>query len=490
MKRLIFLSACCIYTVSVQAQDISPEEIFRKFKQEQVASYQDFRKDVNNRYTEFMREKWVWFNSEASIEDIENQVKPMPAPTAPDKEEIQTLKKEFIKYGKVIQKNRKKQTQPQPISPIQQVNQAEELLQFSCYGTKMKVRLKQTDKYVLKGSTEDDVADMWMYLSDKSFNNLINDCLELRKKHSLCDWAYLNLLKELSNKYYGENTKEAIVLRTFLFNQSGYKTRIGRSKTNRLYMMIASRNTIYGKPYFKIKEATFYPLDYKESGLFVFAHEFPGEEELSLSIDSEQLFDVAASETHRLISKAPDSLCVDIKFNSNLMNFYYSYPQAHSNNDEMTKWVTYAATALSKATKEQLYPALKSKIAGKSETEAANILIGFVQTAFEYQFDEAIWGQDHPFFPEETLFYPFSDCEDRTALFANLVKDLLGLDAVLLYYPGHLALAVKFNTKVEGKTLSINGKEYTYCEPTCSSYAPVGWCPPQLATIQPVIIEF
>ena len=148
MKRLIFLSACCIYTVSVQAQDISPEEIFRKFKQEQVASYQDFRKDVNNRYTEFMREKWVWFNSEASIEDIENQVKPMPAPTAPDKEEIQTLKKEFIKYGKVIQKNRKKQTQPQPISPIQQVNQAEELLQFSCYGTKMKVRLKQTDKII------------------------------------------------------------------------------------------------------------------------------------------------------------------------------------------------------------------------------------------------------------------------------------------------------------------------------------------------------
>ena len=172
------------------------------------------------------------------------------------------------------------------------------------------------------------------------------------------------------------------------------------------------------------------------------------------------------------------------------MNFYYSYPQAHFSNDEMTKWVTYAATALSKATKEQLYPALKSKIAGKSETEAANILIGFVQTAFEYQFDEAIWGQDHPFFPEETLFYPFSDCEDRTALFANLVKDLLGLDAVLLYYPGHLALAVKFNTKVEGKTLSINGKEYTYCEPTCSSYAPVGWCPPQLTTIQPVIIEF
>jgi len=156
----------------------------------------------------------------------------------------------------------------------------------------------------------------------------------------------------------------------------------------------------------------------------------------------------------------------------------------------MTKWTIYASTPISESVKKQLYPALRSKIAGKTETEAANILIGFVQTAFEYQLDEVVWGQDRPFFPEETLFYPFSDCEDRAALFSNLIRDLLGLDTVLLYYPGHLAMAVRFNSKVEGKTLLIDGNEYTYCEPTCSSYAPVGWCPTQLASTKPVIIKY
>lgn len=492
MKRLIILSICCLSLQSIYAQEASPEEIFRQFKQQQIASFRDFRKEVNNKYTEFMRGKWDWFNSESSIEDIENKVKPMPAPPAPEKNELKELKKAFLEHGKIVNIYKKKKEQPTPVSPIQEVNQPDHFFQFNAYGTQMEVRmgLDTSEKYKLKGATENDVADMWMYLSDKSFNNLIHDCLELRMKHSLCDWAYLQTLKELSQKYYGENSNEAIVLQTFLFNQSGYKTRIGRSRSNRLYMMIASPNTIYGKAYFKIKDEVFYPLDYQETGLYVFAHEYPGEEEMSLQIDKEQLFDVAASDTHCITSKAADSLSIEVKFNSNLMNFYHSYPQSHINNDEMTKWSIYASTPLSESVKKQLYPPLRNKIKGKTEVEAANILIGFVQTAFEYQLDEVVWGQDRPFFPEETLFYPFSDCEDRAALFSNLIRDLLGLNTVLLYYPGHLAMAVKFNQKIEGKTLLIDGSEYTYCEPTCSSYAPVGWCPSQLSSIKPVIIKY
>lgn len=490
MKRFIILSMSCLFFSSISAQSRSPEEIFKQFKQKQIESYKDFRKEVNNKYIEFMREKWDWFNSENSIKDMENDVKPMPVPSAPDKKEITGLKKMILEHEKVINIHKKKKEQPCPISPIKATEQTGQAFYFQAYGTKMKVRLQTTGKYKLNGAAENDVADMWMYLSDKRFNNLIYDCLQLRQTHNLCDWAYLNTLKELSQQYYGENTNEAVVLQTFLFNQSGYKTRIGRSRTNKLYMMVASPNTIYEKPYFKISDEVFYPLDYQETGLYVFTHEYPSEEELSLNIYKEQIFDMSTSDLHTIASKAGDSLRVDLKFNLNLMNFYHSYPQSHIHNDEMTKWTIYASTPLSESIKKQLYPVLKGKIEGKTDVEAANLLIGFVQTAFEYQLDEVIWGKDRPFFPEETLFYPFSDCEDRSALFSNLIRDLLGLDTVLLYYPGHLAMAIKFNSKVEGKTFLIDNEEYTYCEPTCSSYAPVGWCPAQLASVKPVIIKY
>lgn len=490
MKRFIILSLYCLFFLSMYAQDTSPEEIFRQFRQEQIENYKDFRKEVNNKYIEFMREKWAWFNSETSIQDLENKIRPMPVPSAPDKKELSNLKKEFLAHGKVISIQRKRKGQPNPISSIKGTNQTKETFLFQVYGTHMEVRLNNAEKYKLNGTTENEVADMWKYLSDKSFNDLIYDCLQLREKHNLCDWAYLNMIKNLSHEYYGENTNEAIVLQTFLFNQSGYKTRIGRSKTGKLYMMIASSNTIYEKPYFKISNEVFYPLDYEENGLYVFTHEYPSEEELNLNIEKEQLFDAAMSDVHRIKSETADSLSINIRFNSNLMNFYYSYPQSHTNNDEMTKWTIYASTPLSESVKKQLYPALQNKIEGKTDIEAANILIGFVQTAFEYQLDDVIWGKDHPFFPEETLFYPCSDCEDRAALFSNLIRDLLGLKTVLLYYPGHLALAVKFNNKVEGKTFLIDNDEYTYCEPTCNSYAPVGWCPSQLVSEKPVIIRY
>jgi hypothetical protein len=65
------------------------------------------------------------------------------------------------------------------------------------------------------------------------------------------------------------------------------------------------------------------------------------------------------------------------------------------------------------------YPVLRNVIQGKSEQEAANMLINFVQTAFVYDYDNKIWGGYRPFFADETVYYPFSDCEDRSILFSR-----------------------------------------------------------------------
>ncbi len=97
---------------------------------------------------------------------------------------------------------------------------------------------------------------------------------------------------------------------------------------------------------------------------------------------------------------------------------------------------------------------------------AANILLHFVQTAFEYATDDEQFGKERPLFADETLFYPYSDCEDRAILYSVFVRELLGLDVVLLHYPGHLATAVCFDTEVYGDYMTIDGKRYIVCDPT------------------------
>jgi hypothetical protein len=75
-------------------------------------------------------------------------------------------------------------------------------------------------------------------------------------------------------------------------------------------------------------------------------------------------------------------------------------------------------------------------------------------------------GHDRAFFAQETLYYPYCDCEDRAILFSRLVRDLVGLDVVLLYYPGHLAAAVGFNNDERGDYLTYKNRKYVVCDPT------------------------
>jgi hypothetical protein len=164
---------------------------------------------------------------------------------------------------------------------------------------------------------------------------------------------------------------------------------------------------------------------------------------------------------------------VAIQQNKNLVDFYNHYPSSYINDNIYTRWAVYANTPLDPTMAEALYPSLRSAIAGLSQRDAVNRLLHFVQTAFAYEYDEKVWGGDRAFFAEETLYYPYADCEDRAVLFSRLVRDLCGLEVVLLYYPGHLAAAVQFTEDVAGDYLLYDHRRYVVCDPTYIG-APVG----------------
>lgn len=107
------------------------------------------------------------------------------------------------------------------------------------------------------------------------------------------------------------------------------------------------------------------------------------------------------------------------------------------------------------------------------------MLINFVQTAFVYEYDEKVWGGDRAFFADETCYYPYCDCEDRSILYTRLIRDLLGLKTALVYYPGHLATAVHFTEKIQGDYLLLNGESFLICDPTYIG-APIGMTMPDM----------
>ena len=200
---------------------------------------------------------------------------------------------------------------------------------------------------------------------------------------------------------------------------------------------------------------------------------------MRITIAQENRFAEKLSDVRHLKSEKYSEAAADVTSNMNLIAFYDEYPLAFVNNDMRTKWRFYANVPASRNVRATLYPALRKAVAGKSELDAVSVLLNFVQTAMEYEFDEKVWGEERAFFSDESLYYPYCDCEDRSILFSRLVRDIVGLDVVLVYYPGHLAAAVRFNENVPGDYIACNNSRYTVCDPTYIN-APVGVTMPDM----------
>ncbi len=92
-------------------------------------------------------------------------------------------------------------------------------------------------------------------------------------------------------------------------------------------------------------------------------------------------------------------------------------------------------------------------------------------------------------FAEESLFYPYADCEDRSILLATLLTFFTNLPAVVLNYPTHVSLAVAIPFNLKGDFLFMNGQKYYICDATLTG-GKVGNGMLGLRGIKPEVIEF
>lgn len=466
------------------AQNKDYNKAYNDFKNQVQQEYNDFRTQANEQYAAFLKRAWEQYNALPAIPKPKDETVPPVIISEEDKDK--PIESNPIPIKEVIAPPTPN-PQPKPIAPIKEDSQPQErTVDFIYCGTKCKVRLNKDLKLSLQDCSNEQLSNVWTQLSEEGvLNNTIRDCLAIRVSRNLCDWAYLNLLSSFSKAIYG-NTNEATMLASYIYSQSGYKMRIGRNGQH-IYLLYASEHGIYDIPYFNIDNLNYYPFECYENQLEICDASFPQEKPLSLYIPKNQKFEYKESKLRTLTSKRYSDIHIQVQVNENMIDFYNTYPTSEVNGNFMTRWAMYANTPLDENVKENLYPSLKDKINGLGQLEAVNKLLNWVQTAFVYEYDDKVWGHDRAFFAEETLYYPYCDCEDRAILFTRLVRDLLGLKTILVFYPGHLASAVCFTDNVSGDYISLNGKHYVITDPTYIG-APVGMTMPDMDNTQAHVI--
>ena len=257
--------------------------------------------------------------------------------------------------------------------------------------------------------------------------------------------------------------------------QSGYKIRLAYTEAY-VYMLFASHHEIYRMSRYLLDGEYYYRVGGRgEHTCYISDVGYDKEQKLSLCITKEQMIDYELSDTISITSSKGWTL--NFQTNMNLIYFYEDYPTGNLfGGEEYSKWLVGVNTPLDAVTKSTLYPQLKDSIHNLTHWEAVSNILNWVQTGFTYALDNEVWGSDRIFFADETLYYPNSDCEDRAILFSILVRDILGLDVILIYYdnPAHLAVAVHFpEEEKEGVCFTYNDKRYILCDPTYRG-APIG----------------
>ncbi len=441
---------------------------FDKFRQEAHAKYEKFRQEAIRKYAEFVRKAWAEFGAEPPRpKPHEKEVKPVVIPEEEqEKLDLKPIQGVPVKIeGEPIVMPDIK-PQPKPIQPIkEQEQETVEYVDFTLFGTPLRVRFNGKEQFQLDDLSENTIADVYEQLASADFNNTIRDCLEIRVRHQLSDWAYMNLLEALSKACFS-TPNEATLLMAYLAQQSGYRIRLATSG-DRLYMLYATEHMIYGRGYYTLNGTDFYVYGEDADHLKICEVNYPEEQSMSLFIPQPMLLAEERTSARELKSRRYADMDVTADVNKNLLDFYEHYPTSMIGNDLMSRWAMYANVPFDANISNTLVAQLRKKISGLNELDAMERLLNWVQTAFVYEYDDKVWGGDRAFFPEETLYYPYCDCEDRSILLSRLVRDLLGLKCVLIYYPGHLAMAVRFNSDaVQGDYVVLGNERYIVCDPT------------------------
>ncbi len=448
---------------------------FSSFRRKANEDFEAFRKKINDEYAAMVEKSWKELGGKGKRPVPEDKVKPVPPVVYPkDENKKPQPKPKPLPFDDVVTPP-KPQPQPEPIVPIEEkVMPSIPEVSFTFFGTRGSVHFNMSDMVKLNNVDERSVANAWRAMSTESYSALVSECLSIRKERNLCDWAYLVMLNNLADKICGKGTNSSTLLMAYLYCQSGYKMRLARDTNNVLYMMYASDYLIFGKEIYVIEGVTYYPYGGSPKSVYFCNVSYPQERQMSLSIRSEQQLSNMWSESVTRSSVRYPEVSTTIRSNKNLMAFYETYPTSMVGENSVSRWAMYANTPMSGYVKEQMYPSLRSTLKGCDQLTAVNKLLNYVQTGFVYEYDDKVWGHDRAFFAEESLFYPYCDCEDRSILFTRLVRDLLGLDCILIYYPGHLASAVHFTEReVNGDYIILNNIKYIVSDATYIG-APVG----------------
>ena len=308
------------------------------------------------------------------------------------------------------------------------------------------------------------IINYYRHLETLDFEPLLASLEVERERLKLNDWLYYELLYLVINELYKKSSAVKKELTSwYILSQEGFDTRISYL-SEKVNVYIYTKDELFEVAMIQEGDRTFVNLtniynqkvSRQELDLLYFP-EAHGSRAFGFYLDN--FPDLRPLKRSRQLSfyynKATYSM--KVKIDQTIIAIMQRYPVLQERK--------YMDIPLSSTVSGSLLPKLEHMLKDKSPTEAIKLLVAFTRSSFSYMEDEEQFGIAKPMIADEVFYYPFSDCEDRSALFYVLVKELLDLPMVIIAFEDHLTIGVAL-PQFEGEAIHFRGNNYYICDPT------------------------
>ena len=320
-------------------------------------------------------------------------------------------------------------------------------------------------------------------ISEKEMQPYVEVLANYKQKNKPDDWFYYQLVRKVAQiiSPKSENYNRYTLYKWWLMVHAGYDAQLTLSDKYLLFY-IQSNDSIYNIPYHEKNGKQYVCLNYHDYGSIDFdKYHFDeivlpvsnGLTSFSYKINQLPEFKAASYTDHKLSYEDRETQYqFHIKVNPEIKTLFANYP--------VVDYRLQFNIPLSKTTYQSLIPMLKEQVKSLNEKDGVDFLMRFTRYAFIPKSDSELYGGEKRMSPEQTLMYEYSDCEDRSALFYFLVKEIYNLPMLVLAYSNHVSVAVEFK-KSFGKTIEYNGMKYSICDPSPhKNDLPIGQLLPEL----------
>ena len=464
------------------------QDEYEQWKKKEEASFQAYVEERDKEFARFLQHEWKQMQVMNGLVTDETPKPPDIPVYKPVQETLppagQTPQTVVLLPSEPIKETQVPRAEEPRIDAEKNRNHAKLLF----YGLPVDIGYDDAVKVPLGQSVDkESISRFWENISRANYRDVLQQMTFYRHEMNLNDWGLLELVHAVGKEINHEEN-DAILFTWFMASKAGYETKVGYSG-KQVCLLTATRNTLYAVPYFTFAgtKQRYYVagLDpgwkLADEKIYTYDGSYPeAAHPVEFSVLAPPRMDKTSLSKTLKFSYSGERHDVPVRISRDAVRFFEYYPQANFE-------VYFDALPSTEAT-ASLLDALRPLVRGKSEKEAVNLLLRFVQTAFRYKTDHEQFGREKPLFPDATLYYEYSDCEDRAVLFAYLVRTLTGLEVVGLDYPGHIATAVRFSDDIRGDALTYQGKKLVICDPTYEN-ADAGCCMPAFKGTEPKIIR-